>query len=330
MNRRDFTIVLGGTATLLSLRPLLAWAQQAAELPLIGFLSPISSATASFYIEAFQEGLRDLGYVENRNVKIEFRFANGLTDRLPDLAAELVELKPAVIIAGGPQAALALRNVTRAIPIVMNSSESPITLGLAESLARPGGNVTGFWWGDEGLIGRQLELLKEAMPGITRVGIMVDPDDRNTTEPLKSLPAVTRTLGLATRVIKVHEPADFEPAFASAARESLEGLHIGITPLFIKNRAQLTALAAKMRLPVIYSMREFVEVGGLMSYGMSLPGLYRDKARLVVKILSGTSPADLPIERPTKLELVINLKTAKLLDISIPQMLQVAADEVIE
>jgi ABC-type uncharacterized transport system substrate-binding protein len=330
MKRRDFTLVLGGAATLAALWPLRAPAQQQAGPAVVGILSPISSGTASFYIEVFRAGLRDLGYLEGRDIKVELRFANGVTERLPDLAAELVALKPAVIIAGGPQAALAVRNLTRSIPIVMNSSESPITLGFAESLARPGGNVTGFWWGDEGLIGRQLELLKEVMPGIRRLGIMVDPTDRNSTEPLKSLPVVTQTLGLAARVIELHEPADFEAAFSNAVRENLEGLHIGITPLFIKNRAQLTALAAKVQIPVIYSMREFVEGGGLMSYGMSLPGLYRDKARLVTKILTGTSPADLPIERRTKLELVINLKTAKALGISMPQTLQVAADEVIE
>jgi putative ABC transport system substrate-binding protein len=326
VKRREFITLLGGVAAW----PIAARAQQPPALPLIGILSPLSWATGARNIEAFRAGLRDLGYVESRNVKVELRFADGVTERLPDLATELVALKPAVIIAGGPQAALAVHDVTHTIPIVMNSSENPVTLGLADSVARPGGNVTGFWWGDEGLIGKQLELFKEVVPGISRVGIMVDPADRNTTEPLTTLPVVTRALDLTARVIELHKPVDFEPAFRTALRENLHGLHFGITPLFINHRAQLTALAANTRIAAIYSMREFAEVGGLISYGMSLPDLYRSKARLVDKIFKGTSPADLPIERPTKLELVINLKTAKALGLTIPESFLVRADEVIE
>jgi putative ABC transport system substrate-binding protein len=169
-----------------------------------------------------------------------------------------------VIVAGSPPAALAVRQVTRTIPIVMNSSENPIVLGLAASLARPGGNVTGFWWGDEGLIGKQLELLKEAVPGTARVGIMINPDDPNSVEQQKSLPAAARALGLAARVLEVRMPADFEAAFAIAEGERLQGLQISISPLFINHRAEVAALAAKTRLPAVYGIREFAAAGGLM------------------------------------------------------------------
>jgi len=326
LRRRDFIPLLGGIAAW----PLTARAEQAPARQLIGFLSPLSTATGSKNLQAFRAGLREFGHVEGRDVMIELRFAEGAPERLPALAAELLALKPAVIIAGGPQAAVAVRNLTKVAPVVMNSSENPIALGLATSLTRPGGNITGFWWGDEGLIGKQLELLKELVPGIARVGIMVDPTDRNTTEPLKSLPAVTRALDLVARVIEVHAPTAFSDALAIATRENLQGLHVSITPLFIGHRTEFTALAANARLPVVYGIREFVEVGGLISYGMSLPGRYRDKARLVDKILKGASPADLPIERPTKLELAVNLKAAKALGLDVPWFLQQRADEVIE
>jgi putative ABC transport system substrate-binding protein len=327
LKRREFMKLLGGAAVTW---PLPARAEQASDRPLIGVLLPISSVTAMRNIEAFREGLRDLGYVEGRNITMETRFAEGTIERLPALAAELVALKPAIIVAGSPPAVLAARNVTHTIPIVMNSNENPITLGLAASLARPGGNVTGFWWGDEGLIGKQLELLKGAVPSVERVGIMVHPGDASTSEPSKSLPTVTPALGITARVIEVHSPTDFEPAFATAKREGLQGLQMGNAILFVSNRAQLTALAASARLPTIYGIREFTTAGGLMSYGTSLPDLYRNKARLVDKILKGASPADLPIERPTKFELVINLQTARTLGIEVPNSIQLLADEIIE
>ena len=321
--------LLGGAAAALAW-PLAARAQQAPARPLVGVLSPLSAVTAARNIEAFRAGLRDLGYVDGGNVAIELRYGDGAIERLPDLAAELVALNPAVIVAGSPPAALAVRNATRTIPIVMNSSESPIVLGLAASLARPGGNVTGFWWGDEGLMGKHLELLKEAVPGLARVGIVVDPDDPNSTEPLRSLPAVSQALGLAARVLEARTPADFEPVFATAKRENLQGLQVVISPLFIGNRAAFTGLAAKERLPAVYGIREFAVTGGLVSYGTSLPDVYRSKARLVDKILKGASPAELPIERPTKFELVFNLKAAKALGLTIPTALLLRADESIE
>jgi putative ABC transport system substrate-binding protein len=264
MRRREFVTLLSNAAAAPLMWPLGARAQQATARPLVGVLSPLSPATAARNIAALRAGLRDLGYVEGRNITIELRFADGSLPRLPDLASELVALNPAVIVAGSPPAALAVRTVTRTIPIVMNSSENPIVLGLAASLARPGGNVTGFWWGDEGLIGKQLELLKEAVPGTARVGIMINPDDPNSVEQQKSLPAAARALGLAARVLEVRMPADFEAAFAIAEGERLQGLQISISPLFINHRAEVAALAAKTRLPAVYGIREFAAAGGLM------------------------------------------------------------------
>jgi putative ABC transport system substrate-binding protein len=326
MKRRQFISLVGGSAVL----PLEAWAQLAPNHPLVGVLSPLSSATAARNIEALRAGLRDFGYVEGRNITIELRFAEGAIERLPDLAKELVGLKPTVIVAGSPPAALAVRAQTPSIPIIINSTADPVALGLASSIARPGGNVTGFWWGAEILIGKRLELLKEAVPDMIRVGIFVNPNDATNLDDLKSLPEAAAGLGLGTRVIEVRNPGDFQFAFATAAHEGLQGLSISLAPLFIDNRTELTALATSTRLPVIYGFREFPAVCGLMSYGTSLEDLHRRKAGMVNKILTGASPADLPIERPTRFELVINLKAAGALGLNISPALLARADEVIE
>jgi putative ABC transport system substrate-binding protein len=327
LGRRKFLATLVGGA---AMWPLAAQAQQSPVLPLIGILSALSSATAARNIDAFRAGLRDLGYVEGRNIKVELRFADGVNERLPDLAAELVALKPAVIIAGGPQAALAVHDVTHTIPIVTNSSENPVVLGLAASLARPGGNVTGFWFDDEGLTGKRFEVLKEAVPGATRVGIVLNPNDASDNNVLKSLPAVTRALGLTVRVLEVRTQSEFESAFMTATREDLQGLQISLAPIFFSHRAMLTTMAANARLLAVYGMREFAMVGGLMSYGASFADIYRRLAGFADQIIKGTGPADLPIQRPVKFELVINLKTAKALGLAISESLLLRADEVIE
>jgi putative tryptophan/tyrosine transport system substrate-binding protein len=327
MKRREFITLLGSAA---AAWPLAARAQHMSGHPLIGVVSPLSSASAAYNIEAFREGLRELGYVEGSNITIELRFAEGAIERLPDLVTELVALKLAVIVAGSPPAALAARNVTRTIPIVINSSENPVILGLAGSLARPGGNVTGFWFDDEGLTGKRFELLKEAVPGTARVGIIVNPDDATDNNILKSFPAVTRALDLTVRIFEVRTPTELESAFMTATREDLQGLQISLAPMFFSHRATLATLAANARLPAIYGMREFATVGGLMSYGASLPDIYRRLAGFVDKILKGTSSADLPIQRPTKFELVINLKTAKGMGLTIPESFLLRADALIE
>jgi ABC-type uncharacterized transport system substrate-binding protein len=328
MRRRTFVSLLAATASPIALK--VSVRAQSHNVPLIGVLSPISSATAAPYIEALRAGLRELRYVEGNNIAFELRFADGAIERLPDLAADLVALHPAVIIAGSPPAALAARSLTSTIPIVMNSVENPIALGLAESVPRPGGNVTGFWWGDEGLVGKRLELLKQILPTASRIGILIHPDDPTATEPLRFLSAAAQGLELTTRIIDVRSASEFAGAFALAARENLDALHVPVAPLFIGRRTELVALAAQSRIPVVYGIREFVTTGGLMSYGTSLADIYRRKARMVHEILTGTSPAILPIERPTKFEFVINQKTASELGLALSSTLIALADEVIE
>lgn len=327
MRRREFLTLLGGTV---AAWPLSAHAQQAASRSVIGVLLPISPAAAARNISALRAGMRDLGYSEGRDITLELRFADGAIERLPDLAAELVALKPAVIVAGSPPAAVAVRNATRTIPIVMNSITDPTVIGLASSIARPGGNVTGFWWGDEALIGKRLELLGEVVPDLARVVFIVNPDDPTNIDEVKQVPIVAKALGLTIRVLEVREPAEFEATFATAMREDPQGLLIPISPLFTSHRSELVLLAGHARVPAVYGLREFATAGGLMSYGANLSDLYRRKAGLIDKILKGAWPADLPIERPTTFELLINLKTAKSLGLSVPTALLTSADEVIE
>jgi putative ABC transport system substrate-binding protein len=275
--------------------------------------------------------MRHLGYLEGRDVTIELRFAEGAVARLPELAAELVALKPAAIVAGSAASALAVRSVTHTIPIVMNTNQDPMSIGLAVGMAHPGLNITGIWIeGDQALIGKRLELLKEAVPSTSRVGAIVNPDDATDTDALKSLPAAGRVLGLAVQVLEVRRASEFEAVFATATQAGLQGLHISHAPLFTNARTQLTAIAARSHIPAVYGFREFVTEGGLMSYASSLPDVYRQQATMVDKILKGATPGDLPIERTTKFELVINLKTAKMLGLEVPPTLLARADEVIE
>jgi ABC-type uncharacterized transport system substrate-binding protein len=328
MKRREFITLLSGVA---AAWPLAARAQQSAGQPLIGLLSPLSAAAWVHILGAFRRGMRDLGYVEGANIAFAVRFADGQVARLPALANELVALKPAVIAVGSPAAVLETHKATRTIPIVIATSDDPTAVGLAASLARPGGNVTGFWIeGDEALIGKQLDLLKHAVPAIARVGMMINPDDAADARSLKALPAAARALGLAVRVVDVRTAAEFEPAFAAAVREGLQGLHVSLSPLFYANRTQITAIAARAGLPAIYGFREFAMAGGLISYAASLPDIWRRNAGFVDKILKGASPGDLPIERPTQFELVVNLKTAKSMGLIIPEPFLLLADEVIE
>jgi len=328
MKRRQFISLLGGAA---AAWPLAARAQQPTGQPLVGLLSPLSAAAWVHILAAFRRGMRDLGYVEGANVAFAIRYADGQVARLPALANELVALKPAVIAVGSPAAVLETHKATRTIPIVGVTSDDPTAVGLAASLARPGGNVTGFWAeGDEALIGKQLDLLKHAVPGISRVGIMINPDDAADARSLKALPAAARALGLAVRVLDVRTAAEFEAAFGAAVREGLQGLHVSQSPLFYANRTQVTAIAARAGLPAVYGFREFAAAGGLISYAASPPDIWRRIAGLVDKILKGASPGDLPIERPTQFDLVVNLKTAKSMGLTIPEPFLLLADELIE
>jgi ABC-type uncharacterized transport system substrate-binding protein len=324
--RREFITVLGGAAAW----PLVARAQQPQARPLIGVLSPISAALAVRNMEALRQGLRELDYVEGRNIGIEFRYADGDLTRLPALAAELVALQPAVIIAGSSPAAVAARNATRAIPIVTAGVQDPMALGLAASMARPGGNVTGFWAeGDDSLIGKRLELFKDAVPGASRLAVFVDPRDASDVSTVKAVPAAARALGLDLRVIEVHA-TDFDAAFTAAVREGAQGLYVSQTPFFFARRDQIAAMALRARLPSVDGYREFALAGGLLSYATSLPDFYRRFGGFVDKILKGANAGDLPIERATKFELVVNLKTAKALGLTIPESFLLRADEVIE
>jgi putative tryptophan/tyrosine transport system substrate-binding protein len=329
MRRREFITLLGGA----SVWPLAARAQQPI-LPIIGILSPLSATTAAQNIQAFRLGMRNLGYSEGRDITFELRFADGAVARLPELAAELVAFKPAAIVAGSAPAALAVRNLTHTIPVVMNTNQDPMAIGLAMGMARPGGNVTGVWIeGDEaliGLIGKRLELHKEAVPGASQVAAMLNPDDPTDADAFKAFPAAASALGLSARLFAVRAAAEFEAAFAAASRANLQGMHVSHAPLFTNARTTITALAALSRIPAVYGFREFAVEGGLMSYASSLPDVYRQQARMVDKILKGATPAELPIERTTKFELVINLKTAKGLALEIPPSLLARADEVIE
>jgi putative tryptophan/tyrosine transport system substrate-binding protein len=327
MRRREFMALAGSAA---AVWPLAARAQQPQGRPLIGVLSPISAALAARNMEALRQGLRELGYVEGRNIGFEFRYAEGDLARLPALAAELVALQPAVIIAGSAPGALAAREATRVIPIVIASVQDPMALGLAASMARPGGNVTGVWSeGDDSLIGKRLELFKDAVPSASRLAVFVDPTDASDVSTVKAVPAAARALGLDLRVIEVRS-ADLQAAFAAAAREGAQGLYVSQNPFFFARRAEIAAMALRARLPAVDGYREFALAGGLISYAASLPDFYRRFGAFVDKILKGANAGDLPIERATKFELVVNLKTAKALGLTIPESFLLRADEVIE
>ena len=327
MRRRNFIRLFGGAA---ATWPLAARAQQGSSERLIGVLSPISEDAAFRNVEALRAGLRDLGYFEGRNIKLAIKYAGGATERLPQLASELVKLNPDVIVAGSPPAAIAAHNATQTIPIIMNSSPDPVAIGLASSIARPGGNVTGFWWGDEGLIGKRLELLKQSVPGIERVGFMFNPNEPTDSDAAKSAMDVSKSLGLTVRALEVTTTTGLQQAFAAALRESLQGIAIGTGPLFVSARTELAMLAFGARLPAIGSFRDFALAGALASYGANLSDLYRRKASFIDRIFKGAKPADMPIERPTEFEFVINLKTAKAFGLKISPSLLAQADEVIE
>ena len=329
LRRREFITVFGGAAVAW---PLAARAQQAAPgQPIVGVLAPQSRAASARNIEAFRKGLRDLGYVEGRNITLEIRYADGLPERLPQLAAELVALKPAVIRAGSSAAMVAAHNATQTIPLVGATLEDPIALGLVKSIPRPGTNVTGTWIaGDDALVGKRLGLLKDVVPGVARVAAMVNPGDSSDAPLLRLLPATARALGLELLVIEAREASELPVAFDNVTRDDVQALFVSSGPLFSSHRNEIVAMAARGRLPAIYGWREFPEAGGLVSYGPSLPDLYRQSATMVDKILKGASPADLPIEVPTRFELVVNLKTAKALGLKIPEPFLLLADEVIE
>jgi len=314
-----------------ALAPLTADAQPPAKVPRIGLLSPFSPSDTVLWHQAFRLGLRDLGWVEGKNLSIEYRYAYGRSDRLPDLAADLVRLKVDIIVAAATTSGtLAAKNATTAIPIVMVAAGDPVASGLVESLARPGGNITGLSQMASEVAGKRLELLKEVVPKLSRVAVLWNP--QGTTSPLswKELQLPARQLGVQLHSLEVRSPNEFGKAFEDATKTRAGALAITPDPLFLTNLKRIADFAAKSRLPSMFHLREFVDSGGLMTYGPDRTDMFRRAATYVDKILKGAKPSDLPIEQPTKFELVINLKTAKALGLTIPQSLLLQADEVIQ
>jgi putative ABC transport system substrate-binding protein len=329
MIRREFITLLGGAAVAW---PLGVSAQQTAKIPRIGFL--ISGLAVNRHLpEAFRRGLRDLGYVEGRNDVIEYRDPEGKLERFPALAAELVALKVDVIVAGNVPQAMAAMQATRTLPIVFAAAADPVASGLVTSLARPGGNVTGLSLMFPELVAKWLELLKHAIPGASRVALLWQPGvvgERTEKDILTEAEAAARTLGVRLQVVEVRGPADFDRAFSDMTRARTDALAVMSTPTLSGERRRLLDLAAKNRLPTVFPYREYLDAGGLIAYGPNVADLYRRIATYVDKILKGTKPADLPVEQPTKFDLIINITTAKALSLEIPPTLLALANEVIE
>jgi putative ABC transport system substrate-binding protein len=281
--------------------------------------------------DAFMHGLRDLGWVDGKNIVIEHQTAEGRADRLPDLAADLVRVKVDVILTGNTQAALAARKATATIPIVMGTSGDPVQRGLVASLARPGGNVTGLAY-DEGLQSpvKMLELLKETIPNARWVAVLSNPDSQAHVAATREVSSAARSRGIQLQLVEARDPRDFDAAFAAMTRQRARAAMVITDALFTRHLTELRDLAAKWRLPVMYGQRLYPEAGGLMSYGADLRDMFRRAATYVDRILKGAKPADLPIEQPIKYELVINLKTAKALGLTIPQSVLFRADRVID
>jgi putative ABC transport system substrate-binding protein len=324
MNRRETVVVL----VALDAVSLAARAQRATGLPRIGYLTSNLARSPSM-TEGFRQGLRALGYIEGRNVVIEVRDADGKLEKLPVLAAELVALKVDVIVVGGTSGALAAKRATRAVPIVFVSAVDPVTDGLVSSLARPGGNVTGLSANSSELAGKRLEELKRAVPGMSQVAVLWQPgalSERTEQDQRKEAEVAARTLGVRLQFVKVQGPGDFDKAFAEMTTARADALMVlGGTMLLIERR-NIVGLAARNRLPAMYGLREYVDAGGLMCYGPDNADMSRRAATYVDKILKGTKPADLPVEQPTKFDLVINLKAARALGLTIPPSLLLRAE----
>jgi putative ABC transport system substrate-binding protein len=325
VKRREFITLIGGAA---SAWPLAARAQQAGKLPTIGFLGTTSAAAWSHYVTAFVRRLRELGWIEGRTVAIEYRWADGRSERLTEIAAELVRLKVDVIVTAG-SAFLAVKQATSVIPIVFAIAEDPVEAGFVASLARPGGNITGLSIQRADTLGKRLELLREVLPGLRRLAILANVGDPNTVREMGEVAAAARTLGFEAAKLEIRKPEDIAPAF-EALKGGADALYVCGDPLANTNRVRINTLALAARLPTMHFVKVYVEAGGLMSYGPSFADLFRRAGDYVDKILRGAKPGELPVEQPTKFELVVNLKTAKALGLTIPESFLLRADEVIE
>ena len=326
MNRRGFLRAAAGGL----LVPLAAGAQPASKVPRIGFLATNAPAAYPELVEAFRQGLRDLGYVEGQNIGIEYRWAEGRVERFADYAAELVGLKVDVIVATSSPLALAARNATKTIPIVFVTAADPLGQGLVAAIARPGGNVTGFSLLAPEIVARQLQILKEAVPTASRVAVLSNPANSYTALLIKETEAAARSLRIRVRPLAVRGTADLDGAFSAVTKERPSALFVLFDPVLLGHRIRITEFANKNRLPAMYPHKEYAEAGGLIAYGVDLRDNFRRAATSVDKFLKGAKAGDLPVEQPTKFDLVINLKTAQALGLAIPASLLQRADQVIE
>jgi putative ABC transport system substrate-binding protein len=325
VKRREFITLLGGAA---ATWPLGVRAQQSGKLPTIGFLGGATASAWSNWAAAFVHRLRELGWSEGRTVLIEYRWAEGRHDRAAEIAAEFVRLKVDVILTSGGVLPAA-KQATSTIPIVFAVANDPVGAGFVSSLARPGGNITGLSLQTTDLAAKRLELLREVVPGIRSLGVLANIGNAGAVPEIDEVQAAARILGLDVALIEMRRPEDIASAFA-AFKSGAEAIYVCTDPLVLAQRARINTLALAARLPTIYGPREHVEAGGLMSYGANFPDLFRRAADLVDKILRGAKPGDLPVEQPTKFDLVVNLTTAKALGLEIPPTLLARADEVIE
>ena len=326
VKRRDFITLVGGAA---AAWPLAARAQHSAKPPTIGFLGAGTASAMSQWTAAFVQRLRELGWVEDRTIAIHYRWAEGRTERLAEIAAEFVRLKVDVIVTNSAAPVVAAKQATSVIPIVIASAADPVGTGLVASLARPGGNVTGLSVQMTDLAGKRLELLREVVPGLRRLAIMVNPGASAAILEINEAQAAAKMLGLDIAAFEIRRAEDIAPAF-EALKGRAEALYVVADPLITSNRLRINILALGARLPTMHSFREHVEAGGLMSYGPNFPDLFRRAVDFVHKILHGAKPGDIPDEQPTKFDFIINLTTAKALGIDLPPALLARADEVIE
>jgi putative tryptophan/tyrosine transport system substrate-binding protein len=326
MKRREFITLLGGAAVGW---PMAARAQQAGKLPTIGFLGAATPSATSPWTAPFIQRLRELGWIEGRTIAIEFRWAEGRAERFAEIAAELVRLKVDVIVTHSTGPVIAAKQATSVIPIVFANAGDPVAAGLVASLARPGGNITGLSIQGPDTVGKRLDLLREVAPGIRRLAIMANTGNPAAMLEMGEVQAAARTLGLEVIAPEIRRPDDIARVF-----EALNGpavaLYVAPDPLIFTNRIRINTLALAARVPTLHGLRDFVEAGGLMSYGANFPDLWRRAADFVDKILRGAKPADIPVEQPTKFDLVVNLTTAKALGLEVPMTLLARADEVIE
>jgi putative ABC transport system substrate-binding protein len=322
-------VLISGLCALIFALCCSAEAQQPKKLPRIAFLGGSSGSAYASFIEAFRQGLRELGWIEGQNLVFELRYGEGKLDRLPDLAAGLVRDNVDVVAVSGARAVLEMKNATQTIPIIMTTIEDPVAMGIVQSLARPGKNITGLTNLAPELSGKRVELLKEIVAKLSRVAVLWPPDAAGAVVTFKDTQSAARTLGLQVQSLEVRTATEFDAAFRTATKERTEAIVVLQSALTNAHRKLIADLAATNRLPGMYTQRDYVEAGGLISYGVDTRDLYRRAAVYVDKVLKGANPAELPVEQPTKFELVVNLKTAKKIGLTVPQSVLYRADSVI-